>query len=918
MVNVVNPSGEIVSIDAKDLDDALKQNYHIPTAQEEYLLKQKQEMAKSPLAGLGAAGAGAASALTGGLSDLFLKQMGVGQEVLSAEEAHPIATGVGQVGGAVLGAAAPGGEGTIPGMISLAGSGAREATEAIDLAPIIGKTIAKYAPKIIGSAVEGTFYGGLPVSEDVLGDKEANAEKIVANMGLGALIGGAIPALIPAVKGLAKLGGMGVEGGTKVYAKAASIASGATYDEVADMVKQPFGIGGEEGAANRAMVTPEPDLRRNRQVAYTNIDDAHETFKDKIFPWITGKSKDEIFQKMIDGEWGLDPNKANREAARVLLNMEKTVADMLDAPDYGFQVKLKHLDDALSKDYIEITTTPKTAGEAFNILDRQKQNLAQITKDITSDTLNSQDRATIDKITSLYPDIKNSLMDPDAWGYKAAEAQAEMNKGWKDYMNAKKALGGLFKNVGADVGFGAEPITKSTAWYSALKHIGEPEYKTQNELIQKYLDSELELTERAEKWMLPGYDDEAIQMGDKVPPAKKYVHRLSPAEQAITYHINSVKNNLYGAYTKLYGTDKIVELTKNEINAEIKTGVLSRNEDVDQLFDKLNAVRNMPEEQGLENIIAVNQKLKDMSGGHGLFPHLGVGGYGALGFLTHTGPLMTGIAAVAHPETVVKTLAALEKMVNKADKLTHGKVARFVSSAADATQKREVVPAAVMGLHELSYAPDQDTDKAESKKDSVIRIAGELAKFQDPNYALDKVVNSTSGLTDKAPGTAKQVNNVIIKALTFLNEKAPKVCPNMPWESPSLSDNDIGKFEKYLKAIEDPHSILDDLNRGNLCKESIEAADAVYPKWMQSVRNELLSRAGELKKMSYQDRLNYGLMLGAPVEKTTKPEYLRMLAATIPAQQQPQPPPASPPKTGFAKVKEASRHETDIQRLSKG
>lgn len=119
----------------------------------------------------GAAGvAGLASGLTLGLSDQGPLPFGIGPRLTEARKAvrdeNPIASGVGTVVGTVVG----------PGKVFK-----------------LGKTL---NTAVALGAAEGSMLGlGAAISEDGLGDKEALGEKLLANVGFGALAGGASGAL---------------------------------------------------------------------------------------------------------------------------------------------------------------------------------------------------------------------------------------------------------------------------------------------------------------------------------------------------------------------------------------------------------------------------------------------------------------------------------------------------------------------------------------------------------------------------------------------------------------------------------------------------------------------------------------------------------------------------------------------------
>lgn len=141
---------------------------------------------------------GAARGLTAGLSDLALTKAGLTspETLKELKERNPIASNVGEFGtlaaGLLTGTA-------VPGLIAKAGASAEKVAE-LGLKQILKQTgRSNMAKKIIKSAasgaVEGALYGaGQTISESSLGDTKLNAEMLLAGMGSGAALGGALNA----------------------------------------------------------------------------------------------------------------------------------------------------------------------------------------------------------------------------------------------------------------------------------------------------------------------------------------------------------------------------------------------------------------------------------------------------------------------------------------------------------------------------------------------------------------------------------------------------------------------------------------------------------------------------------------------------------------------------------------------------
>lgn len=157
---------------------------------------------------LESAALGAARGATFGLSDQALTSKKLGkfftgkdealytpEDLKQLKELHGTASTVGEVAGVV---------GTLPLKASPVGAAASIGTniELKTLGKLLAETgseslakqvLKKGIAKAAGSAVEGSFYGlGQLISENALGEADFNAENVVASMGSGAILGGAL------------------------------------------------------------------------------------------------------------------------------------------------------------------------------------------------------------------------------------------------------------------------------------------------------------------------------------------------------------------------------------------------------------------------------------------------------------------------------------------------------------------------------------------------------------------------------------------------------------------------------------------------------------------------------------------------------------------------------------------------------
>ena len=195
-LNEVDPLADVLGPSSDELqaqvfaNDPLADMGGVAISESKALERKEAEEYQTGIRGALAFGAGAARGLTFGLSDVLLSGVGLAEETKKLQAYLPALSTVGEVAGGIGGAfLGPG---------ALVAKGAQAATKGITSA--VGRVAAK-------EAVEGALYGvGQTISDQALGTPESIAESLIANVGIGALIGAPIGAAMHWVGSLAKFG----------------------------------------------------------------------------------------------------------------------------------------------------------------------------------------------------------------------------------------------------------------------------------------------------------------------------------------------------------------------------------------------------------------------------------------------------------------------------------------------------------------------------------------------------------------------------------------------------------------------------------------------------------------------------------------------------------------------------------------
>lgn len=191
----------------------------------------------------------------------------------------------------------------------------------------------------------------------------------------------------------------------------------------------------------------------------------------------------------------------------------------------------------------------------------------------------------------------------------------------------------------------------------------------------------------------------------------------------------------------------------------------------------------------------------------------------------------------------------------------------------------------------------QTNEPAKDKKTAFKNVTQNLADYNmNPEKFMNKVVKGSTLVSQAAPQISQALTNKTIAAVQFLGDKWPKqndesgasIFHKRPYEPSSL---ELAKAERYLQAIEAPLSLLDDLEKGTLTSEHVEALKAVYPSIYKQMQEQVMAYVmnnEEGSELPYKKRLQLGLLLDVPTDESLTPAAILGLQSAF--QTQPEPP----------------------------
>lgn len=224
--------------------------------------------------------------------------------------------------------------------------------------------------------------------------------------------------------------------------------------------------------------------------------------------------------------------------------------------------------------------------------------------------------------------------------------------------------------------------------------------------------------------------------------------------------------------------------------------------------------------------------------------------------------------------------AARKAAVDAADRLITKKVqdaARTFFTKQGAAAVRQATQRKILTT---SYARETRTkiaDRIEAFNDRVSELGHWIS---NPEQFAERVGQRTEGLEQISPGLATSTQMSVYNAAHFLWTKAPKNPAAGRTLNPAVqkwrpSDMELAKWERYVEAVEDPMSVLDDLNAGRINREGIETLKTVYPRIYEEVQTVFLDHLSETREnLNYRDRLQLSILFDVPLEVTMEPGFV--------------------------------------------
>lgn len=986
-VNVLDPDGNLVSLPAEQIPEALQNQYQIPTQAHLVDYQNEQKYGEGAANTAKAFGAGALRGATLGGSDIALTKTGlVSPEALSQlSQRHEIATPAGEIAGTVgalaLAPEAVGLKAAAEALNVARASGdvvkIARAVKALDaakatltagdlanpvsaiskvgskvtnsLAPVVAvnpetsttvaKILANVTPKLAGSAVEGAAFGlGNSVSEYGLGDPDLHGENILHNVGYGALFG-------------AGIGGVfGLRG-----AISKDIQHAAAQDSIIETAKlhpeNPNAIPTSlEDIANHNKLGAEmgfnTDLPQKARLLETNDLLAG----DSQFPAHALQSQSlespyarRFYKTYLEGgsEQAQDLVKYEASQKQEGLNLlDKYTQDV--APDATIASDTtqagKNAVDAFQKQY-------ETEKLSQNDFWKKFENSAVNTIDKPHDLLNVVNNAVpnIERFVTKNADGLRSLTPYSAemgLDKKVYDAVNDVIKSFNKPEITIKDLQGIRQTFQSRVAPLENGIIKTQLQglrkglldviENRIQEIN-PSLEVRDEM-RKYAINEQNrefLEHDVFKGPISGHGKlgKNISYEDILPRFFADSDTVRAARQVLGNEKFDKITADYLAHLKRNATDSTKGFSSNKMASTLKlkspelTEALAQHPEelrkIQAVTDKMRILPDSPlaNPSSTAGVTKMMEKIQKIAG------YLTPGGIMGL-----PGAIAKGIAGKIEQRQQTKFIndvLAGKQSIGTEEQLL-GKQKQYQNLAKIERMGQSLTKSIVKGVDTVFSDTAYKAAKApiltsEERQDKYDKLSSQVKEFsQNPNAFMEKVQANTAQLQDTAPNITGSLQTAASRATHFLASKLPAQEPSSPLSPPyKPSANELAQFNRYADIIHNPVQVLDQVKRGTLTKEALEAMSIVYPKMYDQMKQTIMDRiSNENITIPYKTRLMISMFTGQDMTNTLKAPTMAAVQATYGSKSQKAPAGQAPqPVPGASKITSSNQALTDTQRV---
>lgn len=825
-----------------------KDNYgFVPETKEEEAARLEAENYDHPVV---ASLAGAARGVSMGLSDLAGRAVGLDDELEKLKKYNPKASIAGEIGGVAVGTFFEG-----PG--ALLAAGARRATTGI---------ASKVLAKVAAGAIEGAVYGaGQTVSEASLTQEPLKAsevaEHLLANVSVGALFGG------------------GFSLGADIAGRGASALKGKVSkiftDVTENSVERANAILGEHGSGIVPGIDPNFANKLNtaeREVVDRVAQRLNEAERELNVPLTQGTKSGAKLVQQAESYLSQQPTIAGAKVAKETNEMLKGLSEAADVGVLGErsgQSALEAGEELKSLLITEIKGRREPIGKVFDSIRESAEHI-----EVPEAARNA---------------VAKNLLEEQAVRVSPKSEPASIFSRYADDIKNLRTIDDV-SFLRSQVGSEAQAARASQNFHKA----------DALEVVKE------KLTEMRSTWFENAAKTQAASPVEgkaiaedilgQLSGANKDYAKLSQLTSDVARGAKFGNSKSIGGFIKKLETTNGEQLVKKLWQKENYRLLEKLQGEFPEVFEKLRRYKlgELYQDSIKDNVLNLNALARQT---RKMEPELRRALFGTSGERTL--------------DNIEVVLAAMPKKLNPsetslAQSFKHFfSVGGFIQNGTDEALRRTLKAAPIIqrAITEQNKAISSSLGQfllplargAQSTAVKGILVANEdhLARINrlaeissNPEKLVGELEKNTKGLQSVDEDIHASLTTRAVDAINFLQSKAPKN-PGMSdmfgkdkWKP---SNTEIAKWNRYVRAVDNPLSVLDDLKARVLTPEAVEAVRTVYPELFVKIRERAIDVVSKHKgELKYQDKAQLEILLGLPVSSLGSKKLIKSLQEDFP------------------------------------
>lgn len=963
LVTLVSADGLRAQVPVDQAASLIERGYHQETADQaaSRLVQASREQTYGGVGGtIAATSLGALRGASMGTSDALISGLGMQDDLQGFQEANPLASTVGEVGGAIAASfAAPESllARTPAGMAASVGSRIARLGEE-------GGALTRAAYSTAGAAVEGAAQGaGAYVSDVALGNRELSADGFMGAMGKGALWGGV-------AGGSLSVAGEGLVAARRLFPKqemtreAVTAAEQVAKQEISSAVQDGETLAAsardrlreiraqhaalnvetktklDEIAVRKAQELSDLEIRAataKTQTAETRLERAKNPGKR------TRKALEEESGASGPGSVGgetppgptvtsaVEPDSAATALERQLsatkqgLDAGKSLADLSARPTPSVANKQTHIEDALNAEIAKIDPEAAKLVNGLNELEQSKGAIDQWLGKYQGGSVSKFERS---QATRDYADA----MRPKEAGYYTRLPMDSQNPGMTEGgLGAARGRQSVFRGTDEERKlFDAQTMSrlKPEEQLAADMAIEEQAARRSKRIAKGATEAPPEgdqVQAKVETALKSKVDD----IDDDIGESAHAINRFEAAHAEVTEALGPIAPT--SSQARAQGFREAQQTAdKSASQATAQTA-----EEIERATEIVRLGGDPAHAQGLRGLLGKGSGVADMAKDIGTAAEalrmMGIDVPDPKN-IPVVGPLLSmylkarvlgkafgrfggKVAGTAESTIAKKAAATRERMYTAIDRMMEVGGEVMKSTAWQAGGPAAALAHTLFTSEQPKAKPYTSAGAADSIGNLYLARSAELAAASRPG-AIAQAVKQRVRTSD--PAIVDAIVAAQERKLSFIESKRPKAAEppipmqtRMPWVP---SKPEIMQWGRYIEAAEDPAGVIEKAaNGGHVSIEAVETLKTVYPTLFAEAQRRILEKAMDTTEpIPYARRVQLSVMFDMPMDGSQTPEgaaFLQQTYAPPPPTPQPQAPQQTPTVTANVRMSERTNPE---------